>query len=949
MRPSPTAQTLAGLVKQFLRLTFDIREGEYGRALLMQLNIFLIILAHTMVKPVVNALFLSNVGIEHLPDVFVLVAVFAMAVSLFYARQLGRVQLNVIIRSSIGIAVTCLMVLGILLKLNLPGVWVYYISYIVVAIFGVVATSQVWILANLVFTAREASRLFGFIGAGAIAGGIAGGYLTSVLALLMNSENLIFLAALMFGACIPVSRKIWENNVQGLTHLQHRKRMTKLSDKPFTIIRSSKHLMYLASIIGVGVLVAKLVDYQFSALAAASIGDPDSLAAFFGFWFSTFNVVSLLIQLFLTRRIVGVYGVGTSLFVLPVALFLGAGALLAFPILSFGIFSKAADVTLKQSINKSATELLALPLPVGIKNQTKSYIDIFVDSAATGIGGLMLIFMVSGLDLSVRFISLLILPLLGLWVYFAIGVRREYFKTFREKIAPPSSSKNKLTDQSNNVISVLEGLRRALLSGTERQKIFVLNKVAEQHESRLFPEISPLIYDDSVRVRIAALEALYSFRGPDISHEVEKLLDDPDATVKIRAVEYLMANAEGSEITVIDRFLKHDDDVINGAALVGVAIESRNNPEMVKHFKLERRIQDKIQFVDIMDDASSKLLYQKHVLKAIGSANLSSFYPVIDQYLDHTDEVLVREAITAAGLTLHPRFVPRVCSFLTNADYREAAVNALVHGGNGILELFNQFAEDPAYPLETVRLFPKVAEKLGTQDAVDFLLRLYEHDDLTVQIEALRSLNNLKIEFPYLSVERKDIIKLIVKESKLYLDTIAAVFAEIKVQEEENAFQKPEVVEARESLINLLERRLDVILERIFRLLGLKYPPEEILPIYEGLQSDSRDLRINSVEYLDNFLNGHLKKIIVPIVETALLQSVTEQTIEALKIDVPDQHTCLEMLLKSRDIRIKLAVLYLIEQLQDVKYLPLMQSYSKHANAKIRDCARRAEQSILNA
>jgi len=948
MRPTPTAQTLAGLVKQFLRLTFDIREGEYGRALLMQLNIFLIILAHTMVKPVVNALFLSRVGIERLPDVFVLVAVFAMGISLFYARQLGRVQLNIIIRHSIGIAVTLLVILGLLLKFNLPGVWVYYIAYIVVAIFGVVATSQVWILANLVFTAREASRLFGFIGAGAIAGGIAGGYFTSVLTLLMSSENVIFLAALLFGACIPVTQKIWQKNVEGLTQLQHRKRMTKLSDKPFTIIKSSKHLTYLASIIGVGVLVAKLVDYQFSALASAAISDPDQLAAFFGFWFSTFNVISLLIQLFLTRRIVGVYGVGVSLFVLPVALFLGASSLLVFPILSIGIFSKAADVTLKQSINKSATELLALPLPVGIKNQTKSYIDIFVDSAATGIGGLMLIFMVSGLDLSVRFISLLVLPLLGLWVYFAIGVRREYFKTFRDKIAPPSSSKSTTAEQKEKAQSILEGLRRVLVSGTERQMVFVLNKIAEQHESRLFAEISPLIYHNSPRIRIAALEALYAFRGPDISHEVEKLLEDPDPTVKVRAVEYLMANAEGSEISVIDRFLKHEDDVINGAALVGVAIESRNNPEMVKHFKLEKRILDKAQYVDIIDDETSKALYQKHVLRAIGYANLSRFYPVIDTYLEHPDEAIAKEAILAAGLTLHPRFVPRVCAYLLSPAHKEEAIAALVHGGSGILEILNQYADDPDYPLDLIRLFPKVAEKMGTQDAVDFLLRLYENDDLTVQIEALRSLNNLKIEFPHLSVERKDIIKLIVKESKLYLDTIAAVFAEIKVQDEENAFQKPEIVEARESLIKLLERRLDVILERIFRLLGLKYPPEEILPIYEGLQSDSRDLRINSVEYLDNFLNGHLKKILVPIVETAMLQSVTEQTIEALKIDVPDQLACMEMLLKSRDIRIKMAVLYLIEQLQDRKYLPLMESYSKHSNVKIRDCARRALQSILN-
>ena len=53
----------------------------------------------------------------------------------------------------------------------------------------------------------------------------------------------------------------------------------------------------LAGIVGVSVMVAKLVDYQFGGLAAASIYNPEELTAFFGFWFSTFNLLSLLLQL----------------------------------------------------------------------------------------------------------------------------------------------------------------------------------------------------------------------------------------------------------------------------------------------------------------------------------------------------------------------------------------------------------------------------------------------------------------------------------------------------------------------------------------------------------------------------------------------------------------------------------------------------------------------------
>ncbi|WFO17576.1 hypothetical protein M601_007950 [Cellulophaga baltica 4] len=54
-------------------------------------------------------------------------------------------------------------------------------------------------MANLVYNAREAKRLFGFIGSGAILGGILGGYLTSLLAPLIGNENVIFIAALFLG------------------------------------------------------------------------------------------------------------------------------------------------------------------------------------------------------------------------------------------------------------------------------------------------------------------------------------------------------------------------------------------------------------------------------------------------------------------------------------------------------------------------------------------------------------------------------------------------------------------------------------------------------------------------------------------------------------------------------------------------------------------------------
>ena len=152
-----------GTIKKYyyhlLRNVFDIREGEYRRAVLMQLNIFLIISTLLIVKPTVNGLFLSNLGAENLPKAFVLVALFAGLVSLLYSKILSRMPLNTIIIRTMITSVIMLLVFGVLLRVNFLEDWVLYLFYIWVAIFAVLSASQFWILANVVFNSREAKRL----------------------------------------------------------------------------------------------------------------------------------------------------------------------------------------------------------------------------------------------------------------------------------------------------------------------------------------------------------------------------------------------------------------------------------------------------------------------------------------------------------------------------------------------------------------------------------------------------------------------------------------------------------------------------------------------------------------------------------------------------------------------------------------------------------------------
>lgn len=945
-------ETIKKYSVHLLRNVFDIREGEYRRAILMQLNIFLIISTLLIVKPAVNGLFLAKLGAENLPNAFVLVAIFAGLVSLLYSRLLSRIPLNVIITRTLLWSVFSLIVFGVLLQLNFLEGWVLYLFYIWVAIFAVLSASQFWVLANIVFNAREAKRLFGFIGAGAIAGGIFGGYLTSIIVDLIGSINLPFIAAFLLSICIPITKVIWEKEVLPTqTKFQRKKRIKGFDANPIVLIRKSKHLTYLALIIGISVIIAKLVDYQFSAIASAKIPNSDDLTAFFGFWFSTFNVISLIIQLFITRRVVGVFGVGTSLFILPMGIMLGAFLVLIFPELWAVIILKLVDGSLKQSVNKSAIELMALPIPLEIKNQTKSFIDVFIDSAATGISGLILIFLINGLDLSTRFISLMILVLFFVWIYYSRKIRLEYIQSFKLKIEPHKDNheKKNLSDFSNE--SVLSGFKKVLAEGTEKQMLFILRKIKEMPDDRLFEEVSVLIHHPSAIVRAEALQCIYFFRNRLIVEKVLPMTKDSDQQVKISAFEYLIAHSIENRIELLTKYLQDKDYKVRGAALISLAIETRNNPELKSKFDLEGRLNKKIVSLAGLTDPDEIKFRKIIILKTIGQANLTNYYSVIRDFMRDKDPDIIKQAILSAGNTLGSEFITHLSDFLDEEDFRTNAKEALLNYGPAIVDHFAEVIRSNNWTMNLLHHIPSILEQIGTQQSVELLFSLLDHSDIGLRMEALRSLNILKINHSNLRFHQKDVFKRILDEAHLYLETLSAFYLQSSVKSLKDYNASEELLEsqkeARKSLIMLLERRLDGNLERIFRLLGLKYPFDDILNIYQGIHSKKPDMRLNAVEFLDNLLEPNLKKVLVPIVETSLLDSISEEALKSLNLKIPDEFECLSMLLSVKDVKINLAVLYLISQLKDKKYIPLVSIYTQNNYPKIKDFAKQTLTELL--
>ncbi|UCF04697.1 MAG: HEAT repeat domain-containing protein [bacterium] len=980
----------------FVKL-FDIREGEGVRASLMFAYIFFIITSIMILKPVRSSLFLVSIGIEKLPLVYMLVAIIAAAGDFLHSRVRGGARLNYQIYVTLFLSIASLLVFRVFIHVGLMKGGMLYVFYVWVSIFSVFSATQFWLLANYIFNAREAKRLFGFIGAGAISGGIFGGYVTNYLAPRLRTENLVFICIGLLFICIFLLWQVWHRSRDGLREGLSRqgvRGMSSSSKNPVKLILNSKHLVIMAGLVGIGVIVAKFADYQFSAVARLIISEKDELTAFFGFWMSNINIASLVVQLFVTGTVIKRSGVPASLFFLPTGLLVGSLAVLVSPRLSSAVMVKFGDGALKHSINKAGSELLALPIPPSIKTEAKTFIDIVVDNMATGLAGLLLILLAFVPGFSVRYISIASIVFLAFWFYLILKVKSEYVNSFRLAIQKRTINPDEQTVNVEDA-SLFESLIGMLEGANDRQILYVLNLIEGVHNEKLIPYLERLIRHPSPQVRSAALRMAMQYEELDMSAEARELIESEDQAVKVDAIEYLFRRS-GEGLSTLQTFLEHGNYLVRGAA---VACATRV-------WKSDREFRKEIDIKDLLDSMFNELGQpesserKRHFIKVnaariIGIAGNPELCPYLDRLLTDESLEVVREAVVSAGYIRVPECVPLLVRHLGTKHIRTYAREALARYGEGIIDSLAAYLENPLED-ERIRLaVPRVLAMINVQRSVDVLEGKLDEPNFRLLYEFIRALNKLRTHFPDLRFDRSYIEKRTLEETRQYYRILTLLHRQKNPDygtaaggggdggaagaagrggdrgaagtadgggdggaadaaagatgadgeagdgiTTAHAAGETRVDQARRLLMKALEERLDYNLEIIFRFLGLRYRPRDMYDAYLGIVSDRTNLRANAIEFLDNILTPDLKRFIIPIVEPAPPEYLIELIRERFGYEVPSEDESIDILLEGTDTWLKVCAIFLAASIGHRKSVEKVKRLAGDREAIVRETAR---------
>ncbi len=902
-----------------LRRLFNLHEGEGLKASLMFIYGLLIISVVIMLKSVRLSLFVTESGATRLPYVYVLVALASAFVAWFYSKHSKNIKLNQIIYATFSFSILFLLVFWFLLKIEFQAGWLPYVLYVWVAIFSVLTGNQFWLLANDIYDAREAKRLFGFIGAGAISGGILGGLLVNFLAIRIGTANLIFFCIGFILLCLFIVYWIWKKSTHYLVRKKQRSGVRVIqassSDNPLKLLTSSKHIVYLSCIISLGVIVGNMADYQFGVIAERTFTDVDRLTAFFGLMSFLLSILSLGIQLFITGRVLRSLGVIATLFFLPVGLLIGSVAIFISPTLWSAILIRISDGSFKHSTNRSGLELLALPIPPDIKTRARTIIDVFLKNFARGLAGIGLIGLTLGLRLSLPFISLIMIAFILLWVTLIVKARREYVEAFRQAIEKRTIN---LDEQALNLedAAVFESFLKTLEGKSERQIRYVLNLLEDVENKELIPHLKRLIDHPSPEIRALVLRMSQKYHELDLSTNAQELIEHQNLKLQSEAVCYLYKKST-DRISTLKTYLEHDDHRVRVAAMICAAGEWHENKDIRQEIDMRQHLTSMLESAESqIEDEDQKTFIKVHTANAIGKTQDSDLTKYLHILVEDSRIEVMKAVMANIGQDPSAEFLPVLINHLNTRHIRKTVRESLAEYGEDVIDTLTEYLQDEQEDRRKQIAILKVLSLIGSQKSVNLLWKVMESEDRHTRYEAIRALNKLRVRFPSLRFDQQVIRAHIDDEIELYRKILRS-WLQQRQTVSQSGDKLPtkntmdQLVKARMLLACALEEKLESCLERIFRLLGLKYPPRDMLNAYLGLMSEKAALRANSIEFLDNLLESSLKKSLIPIMESSRPEALKKQS-RLLEISLPSEDESVELILSGDDNWLKTCTIYLL-------------------------------------
>lgn len=445
----------SGGLYKLLKIVTVIHPGEATTALLLTLNIFLLLAAYYIIKPVREAFILGGKGAETKSYLSAAIAVLLIFVVKWYSDVSSRFPRQKLIAWVTLFFISNLVVFYGLSFMEIDLGTMGIIFFIWVGIFNVLVIAQFWGFANDIYTEEAGKRLFPMIAFGATFGGFSGSTIAGWLVKPLGLFQMLLVAGAILGICIVLTLVIHNREIKRIkkeiegagpetakAELSQEKPLEKGGG--FHLVFKKKYLLYLAFFVlllnfvntnGEFILGEYVTQVAHEAVESGTSGGADVkeyIGIFYADFMKWFNLVAMFLQLFLVSRLFRWIGVRGALFILPF-ISLGGYSLIAIGASLMVVkWVKVAENGTDYSLMNTTRNSLWLVTTREEKYKAKAAIDTFFHRSGDVLSALVVFLGVNYLAFNTSKFAGFNAALVVIWIIIAIFLAREHKKLSNE-------------------------------------------------------------------------------------------------------------------------------------------------------------------------------------------------------------------------------------------------------------------------------------------------------------------------------------------------------------------------------------------------------------------------------------------------------------------------------------------------------------------------------------
>lgn len=854
---------------------------------------------HTLMETARDALFLTKLPAAQLPWMYLIIAAFALALA-----QATKAGAKADSKGAIGIALV--LAAGVTaafwaLVHGTPSPWILYALYVWSGLFASWVTVQFWTLLGRIYAMDAAKRLYGFIGGGAVLGGVVGALLARATVAMFSPRWALLLAAGLFLAATAPAMMVRvpaiDPDVAPIPIAEDRDAKKRGSmSAGMTLLWNNAFARRVLGIVLVSTITVTLADFLFKSEVARAMPHARELAAYLSVFYAVTNTLALVAQVFVAPWVFRTYGVQRALFFFPVLVVMAASGVLATGglVLAAVVGLKLLDGTFRYSIHRTSTELLLVPVPDATRERIKPIVDLIGSRGGQAIASIAILVLVMVGANNAMTLGAFVLALAVIWVSLVVTIRTLYLDVFRDTLkAGGLTGKAELPELD---LGALETLFAGLNSSHDLDVLASLELLADQKRERLIPAL--ILYHPSRDVVLRALE-IFTQRGrTDFVSIADRLNGHPDREIAAAALRARTAVAPDQEL--LRKRLEDKCPQVSATALVALIargwIEDAEANERldaaiakrswVTAAELARSIRDistdesQKKTCECLDDLLVRLAREAHAfadgacsdeeLDDEARPSVTGTVRTIGMVVTPPDVRIRLEVARAMAVRKNPEFLPTLLSMLANHELRAAARAAILQLPDSLRSLEDAMAS-PDLPRDVRVHLPRTIAMFEPEAASRVLLpRLLVETDGAVRYKVLRSLVRMRRVAPNVRLDESVLLR--AAESNLEhaaeLRRWGTALGGVSDEPPSSLVSADPLRAAHHLLTDLVRDKETHATQRLFLVLELLYG-EDFDDIGRGLRSRDPKRRASSLELVENLVKAPLKARVLALVGDA--------------------------------------------------------------------------------